>query len=602
VPRNEADDPKRADGPVCTQSPQSDFGASAAAGPESGPAGRAACLRVGVMLDGWTDRAWVAKIIEDIQTSGVAQVVTVVINQGTSPSRRRSLHKLLPNLLFAVYHRLDRWIFRRLLNIRRDAFAEIDLRPLVGDCNVRDVVPQRQQFTDRFDPASVEWLRQQQLDVMLRFGFRIIRGPILETARYGVWSFHHGDNREYRGTPPMFWEMYEGNPVCGVTLQILTDQLDGGKVIYRSIEKTNFFSLYLNRNRNYWKATESVVQRLRQLHAGGWSALGELDTYLEEVPYSKKIYRSPGNLVMLNFLMHVGVRAVRRVFLDLLTEEQWSVAWRRRARPLFVEPTTSEEPFRLLRPPRGFFFADPFSIEYQGRYFIFFEDCEYACMRAVISWIELDAEGNPSEPRVALSADCHLSYPCVFEHDGQIYMIPETRERRRIELYRADSFPDRWTLDRVLIDGISAVDATWLHYHGRYWLFAAAAIEGASDALHIFSSAAPFGPWRPHRGNPVVTTIRGARPAGRLFIHNGQLIRPGQDGAKAYGHHVNLYRVDQLDDEGYRETQIGTIEPEWLPGNLGTHTYGFDERFEVLDGRVRIMRGLRLRRRPNLAV
>ncbi len=77
------------------------------------------------------------------------------------------------------------------------------------------------------------------------------------------------------------------------------------------------------------------------------------------------------------------------------------------------------------------------------------------------------------------------------------------------------------------------------------------------------------------------------------------MIRPGQDGAKIYGHQIILYRVDQLDEEAYRETEIGVIGPDWLPRNLGTHTYSYDDRYEVLDGRVRVARGLRLRgRRP----
>jgi hypothetical protein len=149
------------------------------------------------------------------------------------------------------------------------------------------------------------------------------------------------------------------------------------------------------------------------------------------------------------------------------------------------------------------------------------------------------------------------------------------------------------------MDGVSSVDTTWLRYQDRYWLFTGLTIDGttASDELHVFWSSSPLGPWHPHLANPVVTTIRGARPAGRLFVNDGQLIRPGQDGAKVYGHKVHLYRVEVLNEAEYRETPILTIEPEWLPGNVGTHTYHLDEDFEVIDGRTLIVRGLRLRRR-----
>ena len=57
-----------------------------------------------------------------------------------------------------------------------------------------------------------------------------------------MWSLHHDDNRSYRGGPALFWEVFERNPESGTVLQILTDALDGGKVLYRSIGPTNFAS------------------------------------------------------------------------------------------------------------------------------------------------------------------------------------------------------------------------------------------------------------------------------------------------------------------------------------------------------------------------
>jgi hypothetical protein len=397
----------------------------------------------------------------------------------------------------------------------------------------------------------------------------------------------------------MFWEMYEGNPVCGVTLQVLTDVLDGGKAIYRTSERTNFFSLYLNQNRNYWKATEAVSVRLRDVQAGGRQALCALDTYQENAPYAKPLYRLPRNPAMLVFLARLAGRFLRRITLELLTDEQWFVAWRRRPEAAEVlRPADEGESYRVLQPPRGFSYADPFPIEHQGRHYLFFEHYGHSDMRGIISWVEIDPRGNPSEPRAAPQSDYHLSFPCVFEHDGQIYMIPETRTTRRIELWRAERFPDRWILDRVLIDNISAVDAAWMRYQDRYWLFAGVMLDGSSssDQLHLYWSTSPFGPWRPHRKNPVATSIRGARPAGRPFIHGGQLYRPGQDCAKLYGHQVRLYRVDRLNDSEYHETEVALMPPDWLTGNIGTHTYNFDNEYEVIDGRIRVFRGLRWRR------
>ena len=116
----------------------------------------------------------------------------------------------------------------------------------------------------------------------------------------------------------------------------------------------------------------------------------------------------------------------------------------------------------MITPPAGRFYADPFLFQHNGRRFIFFEDYDWSLRRAVICYVEIDAGGRHCPPRVALSADCHLSYPFVFEEGDAIYMLPETAGRRTVELYRAARFPDEWTLDRVLLRDVTATDATLL--------------------------------------------------------------------------------------------------------------------------------------------
>ena len=191
-----------------------------------------------------------------------------------------------------------------------------------------------------------------------------------------------------------------------------------------------------------------------------------------------------------------------------------------------------------------------------------------------------------------LERDHHLSYPFVFEHDGAIYLLPETGEAGRVELYRAVEFPGRWRLDRVLLEGLTAVDATlYIEQDGLLWLFANV-ITGPGDRGELWLHSAPSldGPWRPHPQNPIVTDPGSARPAGRLFTRDGVLVRPAQDCSRRYGEAVVLCRVDVLTPDTYRETPIGRIEPDWMPGIEGTHTSTFDSRYECLDGCRRVRR------------
>jgi hypothetical protein len=165
-------------------------------------------------------------------------------------------------------------------------------------------------------------------------------------------------------------------------------------------------------------------------------------------------------------------------------------------------------------------------------------------------------------------------------------MLPETAGRRTVELYRATRFPDEWKLDRVLLSDVTATDATLLPHEGRLWLFVAIAVDGGRpvDELCLFSSDSLEGDWEPHPMNPVVSDVRRARPAGRVFARDGELIRPAQDCSGSYGAKLVFNRIEALTPTDYRETPIEVIEPARDSGNLRTHSYDCDGSYEVLDG------------------
>ncbi len=182
-------------------------------------------------------------------------------------------------------------------------------------------------------------------------------------------------------------------------------------------------------------------------------------------------------------------------------------------------------------------------------------------------------------------------------HGRAIYMLPETGEAGRVELHRAVEFP------RPL--GARPGAARRAYRRRRD----AARGRRPSVAVRTTSSRVPAiaascgctrrrhstASWRPHPRNPIVTDPGRARPAGRLFLRDGVLVRPGQDGSRRYGGAVVLNRVDMLSPSEYRETPMERIEPDWMPGIEGTHTYTFDSRYECLDG-IRRVRRLRIRR------
>jgi len=262
---------------------------------------------------------------------------------------------------------------------------------------------------------------------------------------------------------------------------------------------------------------------------------------------------------------------------------QWFLAIRGRSVAHGFDDPANYKP---MLPPKDRFYADPFLIEREGKTHLFLEDFRYSEERAVISYCELGLDGFPSTPVEVLRRPYHLSYPFLFENDRQMYMIPETKENRTVELYRATNFPNEWTLEAVLLNNIYAVDATIKKINDKFWMFAGISNGRYSncDELGLFFADALTGPWTPHPLNPVVSDVRRARPAGALFNEGERLIRPSQDCARAYGYALVFSEVVTLNENEYEERVIARLDPDWARGNLGTHTYTRTDRFEVIDG------------------
>jgi hypothetical protein len=185
-----------------------------------------------------------------------------------------------------------------------------------------------------------------------------------------------------------------------------------------------------------------------------------------------------------------------------------------------------------------------------------------------------------------LSSGVHLSYPFVFEDGGDMWMVPESSGARTIDLYRATSFPDGWRIERTLVSGVEASDATLFKNAGRWWMMATVRDgEGScSDALHIWSASSLCGPWIPHRRNPVLIDISAARPAGRVVLRDDRLIRPVQDCRDGYGAALALAEITRLDNDCFEQSIITTLKPgnAW-PGRR-LHTLNRAGRLECIDG------------------
>lgn len=560
-------------------------------------------LRVALLLDGYTQAAWIARLLADIRTSAVADVVLVVLNGATQQTdgvvprsigrRAMSWWRNRDSLPYALYRRWDRARY----GSPDDPEHEVDVTDLLGGCPVVTVSPRMTKFSDFFDDAAVSAIRDYDVDVALRFGFRILKGDALRIARYGVWSFHHGDNRVNRGGPPGLWEVMEDAPVTGAILQVLSEELDAGLVLARSFSSTEPVSATANKRTYYWQAAPMLIRTLRALHSRGGAILdearGEGDQWSA---YSSRLYVAPKGLEMVRGWARLAGRLLRRRLSVVGVRWQWFLAYRvvRNPGDRRDVPDGAPHRFRELIPPPDRFWADPIPVAHDGAYLVFFEEYIVGTPHGHICVVEIAQDGTAGTPRRVLERPYHLSYPFVFRWNDTWYMIPETIGRRTVELYRATGFPDEWTFDRTLLQDVAAADATVAEVDGRWWMFTAVAAPNATEPtlLHVYHADSPLGPWEPHAGNPVKFDVRSSRPAGPLFRYRGALYRPAQDGSPVYGSAVTVLRIDVLTPTTFREVEVSRLTPSWRKGLNGTHTLAAAGGLTVIDARqpIRVFR------------
>jgi hypothetical protein len=546
-------------------------------------------LKVGVLLDELSAPSWIAKILADIESSGFADLRLAVVNSNVGPVRPKGsrLHRLLHSEVGFLYYRFLQ-LEKKKYPAFHEPFVDQDLAPFFKGKPVLAVTPIRRKFVDRFMSDDIAKIKAFDLDVVLRFGFNIIRGEILTCARYGVWSFHHGDITEYRGGPAHFWEVYERNPISGVILQVLTETLYSGDVIYRSYGATGS-ELWPSQNKfyTYLKASAFVLRCLRRLALDGDAGL---PIEASDQKYGKRLYREPTNIEMVPFLARIMLSGARNRFQRRFQQEQWFIAFRKAEAPSGTVPTAQQ--FTEVMPPRDRFFADPFVISHGGSNYILFEDFDYRRQRGKISFITVSDTATASSVATALELDHHMSYPFTFKWNDQIFMIPETGQQRVVQLFRAIEFPTRWQFIGNLLTGWQAFDAT-LFEHDRSWFMFVNVSESGGwtcDELFLFVAEAPVGPWRPHPKNPIKSDVRSARPAGNILTHNGRLLRPAQDCSGTYGRAIVFSEIHTLTTSDYEERVVGSIEPTWAKGITGTHTFSTNGVFDAIDAKRYVAR------------
>ena len=197
----------------------------------------------------------------------------------------------------------------------------------------------------------------------------------------------------------------------------------------------------------------------------------------------------------------------------------------------------------------------------------------------------LDDNFLPQSNSEILVSNTHISYPSVFIENNITYIIPETSKKGKVSCYQYNEVTKSLTNEMVLINH-PLLDSTIFKHEGKYWLFATLADHQFDHSkLYIYYADSLCGTYIPHEKNPVKVGLDGTRPAGNLFIIDGEIYRPAQNCKDFYGKSLTINKVTKLNEyEFAEEASLELNGAKDSPFKEGLHTINLLEDIIVVDG------------------
>lgn len=231
--------------------------------------------------------------------------------------------------------------------------------------------------------------------------------------------------------------------------------------------------------------------------------------------------------------------------------------------------------------------ADPHIVNYGQYTWMFYEKKRLDEPKGTIWCRRL--EPFSTEESMVLAEPFHLSYPYVFRHNENFYMIPETGEAHEVRLYQCLEFPNLWEYKCTLLKA-NAVDTNLLFAENNVCYM----YTYINEHLHIYEMVLePANIFKVQAMKQIYVsecnlTLRGA---GNIIEADGTILRPTQNCRKRYGESICFREIDLDDMES-----IGIQKVELCPKMIhldglkkhnekiaGVHTYNQSRTYEVVD-------------------
>jgi len=535
-------------------------------------------MKIGIILDSTKVSWYINDLIEWINKSPNLDLKVLLI-QNVQNKRKsllsESLLKIVDRILFKTVNTLEKKLIYNKYPQYKKHLLKYDLKKL----NIKELEVEFDKSNNgrnfNYNDQTINKIKELNLDIIIRGGSGILTGKILNSSKFGIISFHHGDNLVNRGGPPGFWEVYEKNPKTGFTIQILTEQLDGGNVLKRGNFRTEQFyhlnEIILKERSNYFM--KSILNDIYNTNS--------LPPFMKDYPYYNRIYKAPNFRESIRYLFTLTYNKLKNYIINKIFNKVWHIGYQEESFDKFNFYKS-----KIIKNPKNSFLADPFVVEYKKENYVFAEEYNFNNKKGIISVYKI-SKNNSQRVGVALEENFHLSFPYIFEYENEYYMLPETSDVNEIRIYKCEEFPLKWKYEKTILKNIKSTDSIIFSFNNFWWLMTtfSSSGHGNESELQIFYSK--NGPltdkWISFKKNPVVIDPFLGRNGG-ILNYNKKLFRVAQSfGFNTYGEKISIQEIIKLDPDNFAEKNYCIIEPKFSKNLIGIHHLHNNKNYTVHD-------------------
>ncbi|MRI02599.1 hypothetical protein GH721_18805 [Kriegella sp. EG-1] len=527
-------------------------------------------MKIAVLTNNINNLAnWQLRILKHILDTPEHTFSALIIQ---SKSAKKNIPELvLPNNIFSKLLLKTQWLIERKFFFKKPGTVNL----LQLESELKNI--------DKFELTTnnIQSIEKLNLDLILQFDINFNPHQLLSHAKHGIYTLKHNAKHINSNSPIGFWEIVKKEATVNVLLQ---------HKISQHAEQVCIDQAHFNKHWSLVKTTDlilesSVALLIKNLKPNSF----EEQHFTLTSDSTANTLEEPSLLQVINYSARFYFKVISKIFERITTK---TLKWRYQCFTLFIaKGLFNEVILATLKPidlPKNEFWADPFLFEYKDDTYVFFENYPYTTKRGKISCGKLK-DNKIIDVIDVLDLDYHLSYPYIFEQNGEIFLMPESSENKRLDIYKCLNFPKKWELHSSAFEGELVADA-FFHddEHGNKWLFlnkGATTNVPLENELHIYKveSTELLKKLTPHRQNPVLIDSRIARNGGAIFKYENENFRPSQcNDHGVYGRALNINKIKKLNLDEYVEETVRTVEPDFHKGLMSIHhLHQADDRFVI---------------------